>query len=107
MDSLNSFVFRKAETKDIESACELFKTSVSTLCSKHYSKEEITSLFKQANYKCQYKSPLTQKQCSATHFLEVDHIIPIALGGSNEIQNLRILCREHNTLAAKQNGLCV
>lgn len=32
-------------------------------------------------------------QCGATAPLEVDHIVPLAGGGSNEMSNLRTLCR--------------
>ena len=27
---------------------------------------------------------------------EVDHILPVALGGSNDPENLRLICREHH-----------
>ncbi|MBK9322947.1 MAG: HNH endonuclease [Bdellovibrionaceae bacterium] len=37
--------------------------------------------------------------------LEVDHIKPLALGGEHRAENLRILCRAHNQLAAKKSGL--
>jgi 5-methylcytosine-specific restriction endonuclease McrA len=33
--------------------------------------------------------------------LEIDHIEPRALGGSDEIGNLRVLCRAHNLMAAE------
>ena len=36
------------------------------------------------------------RPCLSTTTLQVDHVIPVALNGSNEIQNLRLLCREHN-----------
>ena len=35
-------------------------------------------------------------RCRATTYLEVDHIIPRAKGGSNEIHNLRCVCHAHN-----------
>lgn len=38
--------------------------------------------------------------CKSTHALEVDHIIPRAVGGSDEIENLRLLCRSCNQRAA-------
>jgi len=45
------------------------------------------------------------KRCESKHFLEIDHIVPLARGGSNEFQNLRIYCRAHNQLAAKDWGI--
>jgi hypothetical protein len=50
--------------------------------------------------KCTYVSPTTGRRCDATHGLEVDHIWPFALGGPTELDNLRLLCRRHNQLAA-------
>jgi hypothetical protein len=40
------------------------------------------------------------RHCDSTRFLEIDHIIPLALGGSDEPDNLRILCRPCNQRAA-------
>lgn len=38
--------------------------------------------------------------CGSVHALEVDHILPKALGGTDESENLRILCRSCNQRAA-------
>ncbi|MBN8539100.1 MAG: HNH endonuclease [Deltaproteobacteria bacterium] len=32
----------------------------------------------------------------------MDHVIPVALGGRNDVTNLRILCRSHNLLMAEK-----
>jgi hypothetical protein len=45
---------------------------------------------------CSFKDPETGKCCGSTYFLELDHIVPVALGGSNEPSNLRLRCRGHN-----------
>jgi hypothetical protein len=34
--------------------------------------------------------------------LELDHVVPKALGGSSEPENLRVRCRAHNQLWAEQ-----
>jgi hypothetical protein len=51
---------------------------------------------------CEYVDPKTKKRCESTYQLEIDHIIPRALGGSDEPGNLRCLCKQHNLLAAEQ-----
>ncbi|MGJ3559618.1 HNH endonuclease [Streptomyces sp. INA 01156] len=35
----------------------------------------------------------TCRQCGAREHLEVDHIVPVARGGSWELENLWVLCR--------------
>ena len=39
-------------------------------------------------------------KCSSEHFLEIDHLWPVALGGENRLENLRLLCRAHNQRSA-------
>jgi 5-methylcytosine-specific restriction endonuclease McrA len=36
-------------------------------------------------------------ECNATSYLEFDHIIPVAKGGSNEDANVQLLCRGCNS----------
>jgi len=50
--------------------------------------------------KCSYVSPITGEKCQSSYFLEIDHIIPKALGGDSRPENLRLLCKTHNQLAA-------
>jgi hypothetical protein len=55
------------------------------------------------NHRAPKKSRVINKYCeicSSTHALEVDHIKPRALGGSDEPENLRVLCRSCNQRAA-------
>jgi hypothetical protein len=40
--------------------------------------------------------------CGSTTRLELDHILPLARGGTSTPSNIRILCAFHNQLAAKQ-----
>lgn len=42
------------------------------------------------------------KRCSERHGLEIDHIKPHAVGGTNAKENLRLLCRTHNLLKAEE-----
>jgi hypothetical protein len=39
-------------------------------------------------------------QCGSEKYLEIDHILPRALGGTNKPENLRLLCRAHNQRAS-------
>ncbi len=41
------------------------------------------------------------KRCGETWNLEIDHIIPYAKGGDHSPENLRLLCAQHNRLAAE------
>ncbi len=67
-------------------------------------------------YRCSYVAPVKYgadgtgktalensevRRCEAIHRLEFDHVTPRAFGGQNTEGNLRLLCRSHNNLAAK------
>ena len=41
-------------------------------------------------------------RCESTHDLEIDHVVPYALGGSHEPGNLRVLCAKHNRWRAER-----
>lgn len=48
-------------------------------------------VFQRDNYRCQGCG-----RCQTEMPLEVDHIIPLAKGGSNDLSNLQTLCRGCN-----------
>jgi len=52
-------------------------------------------------HKCTYSSP-DGKRCNESCGLQIDHIQPFALGGRNEVSNLRLLCPAHNQLCAEK-----
>lgn len=40
--------------------------------------------------------------CGSTYAVEIDHIIPFAKGGQHTLENLRLRCRTHNQLHARE-----
>jgi hypothetical protein len=71
---------------------------------RHVPKKLRHALLKAANYQCSFVSEAGVKCCSG-YQLEIDHILPFALGGKTELKNLRVLCRTHNVWMAEQAGL--
>jgi hypothetical protein len=63
------------------------------------------ALNQKANNCCEFVSPQTGKVCGGTYQLQIDHRVPLALGGSNKIENLRVLCRTHNLSEARKMGI--
>ena len=53
------------------------------------------------NGRCAYLGK-NSKRCGSTRNLQVDHIKPVARGGTNTLSNLRLLCGKHNRLEAKR-----
>jgi 5-methylcytosine-specific restriction endonuclease McrA len=41
-------------------------------------------------------------RCGSAHVLQVDHIKPVARGGVSTLENLRLLCAQHNRLEAER-----
>lgn len=66
------------------------------------SKELRSQVFREAGEKCEFKDERSGRVCGSQWQLEIDHWVPLALGGSNERSNLRCLCRNHNQLARER-----
>lgn len=45
---------------------------------------------------CSYRDPATGRKCGGRHYIQVDHIHPWSKGGENKLENLQLLCAEHN-----------
>ncbi len=45
---------------------------------------------------CSYVDRGSGRRCGSRHLLEIDHVVPYALGGSAEPDNLRLLCAAHH-----------
>lgn len=52
---------------------------------------------------CEFIDHETGVICGSTHQLQIDHIKPKAIGGSDDPSNLRCLCRRHNLYMAEIN----
>ena len=46
--------------------------------------------------RCGYVDPQTGRRCNSRHMIEIDHILPYALGGGADPPNLRLLCGVHH-----------
>lgn len=52
---------------------------------------------------CQHRDPKTKKICGSRHLIQIDHRYPYSLGGENQLENLRLLCSQHNQFHAKRS----
>lgn len=59
------------------------------------------AVFKRDLGRCTYVGS-DGKRCNETIRLHVDHIKPLARGGTNDVSNLRLLCAQHNRLQAEK-----
>lgn len=53
------------------------------------------AIFRRDKGSCQFKKP-DGALCGSRYQIEIDHIVPVSAGGTNEVSNLRCLCRAHN-----------
>ncbi len=54
--------------------------------------------------RCSYVDRETGRCCNSLHMIEIDHILPYALGGSADLENLRLLCGVHHRLRHAPHG---
>jgi 5-methylcytosine-specific restriction endonuclease McrA len=62
-------------------------------------------VFARSKGQCEFVDSRTKARCHSTHRLQIDHHIPLALGGQTTASNLRHLCSAHNLRMATQAGL--
>ncbi|MGZ3770126.1 MAG: HNH endonuclease, partial [Bdellovibrio sp.] len=53
---------------------------------------------------CQFKDHKTGRQCKSTYALEVDHKTSRWAGGDHSIENLQVLCFQHNQFKYKKES---
>ncbi len=58
-------------------------------------------VFARDHGRCTFVGP-DGRRCDATGGLQIDHVVPVARGGSGEIGNLRLMCAQHNRLLAER-----
>lgn len=54
-------------------------------------------VWQRAQSRCEHKDVKSGVRCNSKFALQPDHIVPLALGGTNEVNNLQLLCRAHNS----------
>lgn len=82
------------------SAPEVKMNSAATI-----TKQMRQQVFNRAQHHCEHIDLKTKHKCKSTYQLQVDHKWPKALGGGNNLSNLRVLCGAHNREASRECGL--
>lgn len=57
-------------------------------------------VFARSKGQCEFYDAKTKNRCLARFRLQIDHILPFALGGKTQVDNLRHLCPNHNQRSA-------
>jgi hypothetical protein len=76
-------------------------SKASSTDSRYISKHLKRAIFKRDQGQCTYVAP-NGVRCNERRYLQIDHIIPFALGGETTLSNLRLYCSCHNQYAARK-----
>ena len=89
-------------SKDSSSAAVLHCATKPPKSSRYIPSPTRQYVWKRDQGECQYTDKETNKKCESKYALQIDHIHPFSLGGSNKEENLRLLCRAHNNWRTKE-----
>jgi hypothetical protein len=67
----------------------------------HVPAHVLAAALERAGHCCEWKV-VGGGVCGSRWQLQPDHIVPVALGGKSDLSNIRIACRFHNLLAARE-----
>jgi hypothetical protein len=67
----------------------------------YYKREFDRALWERAQSQCEFIDEKTTRRCDCRFGLQREHVIPLALGGTNDISNMQLLCATHNQLRAR------
>jgi hypothetical protein len=68
----------------------------------YYRRELDRALWEKAGARCEFVDSKTGRRCDCRFGLQREHVIPLALGGVNDISNMQLLCATHNQLRARR-----
>jgi len=94
-------VFTYLAKKEIRQKTELRSEKIKA--SRHVTTAKHKVIFKKDQC-CVYTDQKTGRKCASKWFLQDDHIQPKWAGGSNDLENLQILCASHNRHKYRQQA---
>jgi len=68
----------------------------------YYGKAFDRELWQRAGSQCEFVDEQTGRRCDCRFGLQREHVIPLALGGTNTLSNMQLLCATHNQLRARK-----
>jgi hypothetical protein len=68
----------------------------------YYRKQFDRALWEKAGSRCEFVDEQTGRRCDCRFGLQHEHVIPLALGGTNDLSNMQLLCATHNQLRARK-----
>ena len=48
--------------------------------------------------RCCYRDPMSGRRCASSHLIQIDHLLPVAQGGNDDPDNLRLACFAHHRM---------
>jgi len=70
--------------------------------SRYIPKNVLVEVKKRDQQRCQYVDPVSKRRCGQQMRLQIEHRVPFAKGGTCHLENLELLCPNHNRLRAVQ-----